>query len=85
MAQRLATDKEKEELYQNIKSGAESGWDFSGRWFILPIESSENISRNMTHISAKYIIPVDLNAIIERNAKRLSKFHKKFKNYGVSF
>ena len=31
-AQELATVEERQEFYQNMKSGAESGWDYSSRW-----------------------------------------------------
>jgi neutral trehalase len=31
---------EKEILYANLKAGAESGWDFSTRWFVLPDDNS---------------------------------------------
>jgi neutral trehalase len=30
------SESEKEDLYFNLKSGAESGWDFSSRWFMAP-------------------------------------------------
>jgi alpha,alpha-trehalase len=33
-AELLPPEKEKEDFYFNIKSAAESGWDFSSRWFI---------------------------------------------------
>jgi neutral trehalase len=33
-AEILPSEKEKEDLYVNLKSAAESGWDFSSRWFI---------------------------------------------------
>jgi hypothetical protein len=33
-AEQLPTEKKKEDFYINIKSAAESGWDFSSRWFI---------------------------------------------------
>lgn len=29
------TNDKKEELYAELKAAAESGWDFSSRWFIL--------------------------------------------------
>ena len=32
-AQEFSTLKEKQEFYQNMKSGAESGWDYSTKWF----------------------------------------------------
>jgi alpha,alpha-trehalase len=28
------TDDEKEAFYSELKAGAESGWDFSSRWFV---------------------------------------------------
>lgn len=35
MAAENLHSEEKEEYYKEIKSAAESGWDFSSRWFIL--------------------------------------------------
>lgn len=29
------TPDEEQLLYANLKSGAESGWDFSSRWFVM--------------------------------------------------
>ena len=34
LAQELATEEEKQQLYVELKSGAESGWDYSTRWFV---------------------------------------------------
>lgn len=34
MAQDLKTEEEKQKLYVELKSGAESGWDYSTRWFV---------------------------------------------------
>ncbi len=31
-ANHFGTTEEKREFYQNMKSGAESGWDYSTRW-----------------------------------------------------
>lgn len=54
------------EFYSNMASVAESGWDFSTRWFA----DDHNISStNITDL-----IPVDLNAIIYRNEKLMSLF-----------
>ncbi|MEM1326307.1 MAG: alpha,alpha-trehalase TreF [Bacteroidota bacterium] len=47
---------EAEVVYKHLRSGAESGWDFSSRWF----EDAENIET----IETTDIIPVDLNALI---------------------
>lgn len=45
-----------EEVYRNIRAAAESGWDFSSRWFA----DQENLST----IHTTDIIPVDLNALL---------------------
>ncbi|KAG0417621.1 Trehalase, partial [Dictyocoela roeselum] len=45
-----------DEFYTNLKSGAESGWDFSSRWFSVETEIST--------IATTHQIPVDLNAIL---------------------
>jgi alpha,alpha-trehalase len=34
-AQTFKTDNDKENYYSELKAAAESGWDFSSRWFIL--------------------------------------------------
>lgn len=84
MAKNLNKKEDKKELYENLKAGAESGWDFSSRWFISSSNLGQNVQRNISNIATKYIIPVDLNAYLQRNAKRLSKFHAKFGNFIVS-
>lgn len=33
-AKMYKTQEQKEDYYNRIKSGTESGWDFSSRWFI---------------------------------------------------
>lgn len=59
-----------EEFYVNIKSGAESGWDFSTRWFV----SNEGTAQaDLKNIKTRDIIPVDLNSFICMNARLLSK------------
>ncbi|KZS20820.1 Trehalase [Daphnia magna] len=64
----------RQEFYVNMKSGAESGWDFSSRWFIADGGHNEG---NLSHISTRDIIPVDLNAFICMNARILSEMFRK--------
>ncbi|MCC9137897.1 alpha,alpha-trehalase TreF [Pontibacter silvestris] len=45
-----------EEVYRNIRAAAESGWDFSSRWFA----DAENLST----IRTTELIPVDLNSLL---------------------
>ncbi len=45
-----------DELYRDIRAGAESGWDFSSRWF--------EDGQSLTSIRTTQIVPVDLNALL---------------------
>ena len=51
-----ATHRPPEEMYRDIRAGAESGWDFSSRWFAD--------AKTMASIDTTEIIPVDLNALM---------------------
>jgi alpha,alpha-trehalase len=51
-----ATPRPPGEIYRDIRAGAESGWDFSSRWF--------TDSRTLASIDTTEIIPVDLNALM---------------------
>ncbi|ULQ56402.1 alpha,alpha-trehalase TreA [Flavihumibacter rivuli] len=46
----------KVEMYQHLRAGAASGWDFSSRWFAD--------RKNITSIQTTYYIPVDLNSLL---------------------
>lgn len=45
-----------EEAYRHLRAGAESGWDYSSRWF----KDKENLET----INTTNVIPVDLNALL---------------------
>lgn len=45
-----------EEVYRHIRAAAESGWDFSSRWFAD--------KQNLSTIHTTDILPVDLNALL---------------------
>ncbi|KAJ8918740.1 hypothetical protein NQ315_015060 [Exocentrus adspersus] len=64
-------DNKKEAFYSEMKAAAESGWDFSSRWFILNASNKGNL----TNIKTRSIVPVDLNAMIYWNAKLLAEFN----------
>jgi alpha,alpha-trehalase len=46
----------KERLYKNLRAGAESGWDFSSRWFAA--------GGGFETIETAEVVPVDLNCLI---------------------
>ncbi|CAH1391066.1 unnamed protein product [Nezara viridula] len=71
-----STGSDQAELFIDIKSAAESGWDFSSRWFI---ENATNHG-NLSSIHTQNIIPVDLNALLHKNAKLLTSWFRKIGN-----
>lgn len=71
MTQQLAEQK-RGALYNDLKAAAESGWDFSYRWCVV---TNENANLSLVNVSTSNIIPVDLNAILERNARLLVSFY----------
>ncbi|XP_015435056.1 PREDICTED: trehalase-like isoform X2 [Dufourea novaeangliae] len=75
-SQSFRTTEEKENYYAELKTAAESGWDFSSRWFI---HDGTN-KGNLTNLKTRYIIPVDLNSIIYRNAQLLAQYSQRMGN-----
>ncbi|XP_072382774.1 trehalase-like [Diabrotica undecimpunctata] len=65
-------DKDKEQCYKNLKSGAESGWDFSSRWILREDGTS---GPDLPDIDTFRVIPVDLNAFLCKSFKELSRFY----------
>ncbi len=55
-------------LYRDIRSAAESGWDFSSRWF--------KDNKNLSTIRTTEIIPVDLNSILYGMEMKLAKWNE---------
>ncbi|KRG04852.1 trehalase isoform X1 [Drosophila mojavensis] len=71
------TDEDKENHYSELKSAAESGMDFSSRWYIN--EEGTNVG-NLSVTKTRSIVPVDLNSILYWNAKIIAEFHAKAGN-----
>ncbi len=60
-------------VYRHLRSGAESGWDYSSRWF--------SDGQNLKTIHTTDILPVDLNALIynlEMCLMKAKSLNKKF-------
>lgn len=66
------TDAAREEHYSELKAAAESGMDFSSRWFIN--DDGENLG-DLRNLKTRSIIPVELNAILYWNAKIIAEFY----------
>lgn len=61
-----------EVLYRHLRAAAESGWDFSSRWF-----KDEN---SFATIHTTEIIPVDLNCLLYHLEKTLAEAHQESGN-----
>ena len=64
----------KNEMYWELKTGAESGWDYSTRWFI----SDGTNQGELQDTKPRSIIPVDLNCFHAQNAQMLAKYFSHF-------
>lgn len=63
-----STPEEFHHVYSEIAAGAETGWDFSSRWF--------RDQFNISTIETGRILPVDLNAILFRMETTLESMHE---------
>jgi len=59
---------DKKSVYRNLRAAAESGWDFSGRWF--------KIEGDFSSIHATEIVPVDLNCLLLNLEKTIEKAYE---------
>ncbi|KAM9359729.1 trehalase isoform 1-T2 [Symphorus nematophorus] len=67
------TDERKEQLWMDLKAGAESGWDFTSRWYI---DGDGDNNGTLRETRTSQILPTDLNALLCRNEKTLASFHR---------
>ncbi|XP_063061312.1 trehalase [Engraulis encrasicolus] len=78
----LLPEEEKIRLYTELKAGAESGWDYSSRWFVGEEDSPSAASLKDTHTSA--IVPTDLNSFLCLNEFTLAFFHRELGNHAAA-
>lgn len=69
LVQNINDTTEKRKIWSNLASAAESGWDFSSRWF--------KDLHNLSSIDTSNVIPVDLNAFMCGNLNILSFLFEK--------
>lgn len=63
-----APDRNKQQVYRELRAGAASGWDFSSRWF--------TDAHNLASIRTTQLAPVDLNSLMFHLEQVLSKASK---------
>nr|XP_003418300.1 trehalase [Loxodonta africana] len=66
---------DREALWAELKAGAESGWDFSSRWF-----SGGPNSNSLSSTRTSKIVPVDLNAFLCQAEELMSNFYSRLWN-----
>ncbi len=63
-----ASGRPAEEVYRNLRAAAESGWDFSSRWFAD--------GRTLASIRTVEFVPVDLNSLLYQLELTLARAHE---------
>jgi len=79
-----ALTEQKAQLYANLASGAESGWDYSARWIANPADSVTQTSFPLRSLNTVNILPVDLNSILYGNEVAIAEFHRYQGNYSAA-
>ncbi|KAK3943753.1 glycoside hydrolase family 37 protein [Diplogelasinospora grovesii] len=67
-------DTQKGDLYANLASGAESGWDYGSRWLANPGDAARDVYFPLRSLNVRNIVPVDLNSILYMNEVIISQF-----------
>jgi alpha,alpha-trehalase len=63
-------------LYKHLRAGAESGWDYSSRWF--------KDGQSFSTIHTTDIVPVDLNCLLYHLENTIAKAHEIAGNQSIS-
>ncbi|KAI1369488.1 Six-hairpin glycosidase-like protein [Xylaria arbuscula] len=71
---RALSDSEKADLYANLASGAESGWDYSSRWIANPSDAVNDVYFPLRSLNTVNIIGVDVNSILYANEIAIAKY-----------
>ena len=69
---RESPDRESDRLFLHLRAGAESGWDFSSRWFLDP--------NDIRSIHTADIVPVDLNCLLYQLEVTIAESYRLIKN-----
>ncbi|KAM5345313.1 hypothetical protein ACJ41O_011175 [Fusarium nematophilum] len=75
---------QKQTLYSNLASGAESGWDYTARWLARPNDAARHNYFPLRSLNTRNIIPVDLNSILYGNEVAIADFYERTGNSSAS-
>ena len=70
---------ESEVWYRHMKSGAESGWDYSSRWF-----SGNQTNNELYSVATGHILPVDLNSFLCKNAQIIAELFRRLERLDMA-
>lgn len=57
-------ESQRSDLYAELATGAESGWDYSSRWCKEPLLNKTDNLPALRTLNGRAIVPVDLNAVL---------------------
>ncbi|KAM4055189.1 trehalase domain-containing protein [Hirsutella rhossiliensis] len=69
-------DAQRAELYANLATAAESGWDFSSRWLSRPQDSARDDYFPLRSLNGRNVVPVCLNSILYANERAIAGFFR---------
>ena len=71
---------QRSDLYAELATGAESGWDYSSRWCKEPLLNVTDNLPALRTLNARAIIPVDLNALLYGDHVLLADLYERYIN-----
>lgn len=74
------TQAERESLYAELASGAETGWDYSSRWCREPVINVSDNNPALRTLNTRAIIPVDLNSLLAGDHALLANLYGIYAN-----
>ncbi|KAI8333609.1 trehalase [Chlamydoabsidia padenii] len=80
----VSLDKQQQDdLFSDLATGAETGWDYSSRWTKIK-ELGDNITSNdiLRSLDTRHVIPVDLNSLLWSMENHLANWHAKLDRRG---
>lgn len=74
------TSAEIHQLFANLATGAETGWDYSSRWTRLktPVPNDPGAYHLLRTLNNYNLVPIDLNALLWSMETTLAEWHTKF-------
>lgn len=72
------------QLYSNLASGAESGFDYSLRWVTNPNDAVSDTYFPLRSLNTVNILPVELNSILYQNELTIAEFHRLQGNFSAA-